>query len=200
MAPASGKTASPADIPVIGFADKSAFRDWLKENHKQAAGIWIHFAKKNSGIPSVTYHEALDVALCYGWIDGLKKSHDAKTFVQKFTPRRARSIWSKINRDKALALVANGQMRAAGLAEMERAKKDGRWEAAYESQSRAQIPDDLQLALDANPRAAKFFATISSQNRYAILFRIHNAKKAETRAKKIAQFVEMLERKETIHP
>jgi uncharacterized protein YdeI (YjbR/CyaY-like superfamily) len=147
----------------------------------------------------VSYPEALDVALCYGWIDSQKKGHDATTFLQKFTPRGARSIWSTINRDKALALSKIGKMKPAGAAEVERARKDGRWDAAYEPQARAEIPPDLQAALDANPRAAKFLTTISSQNRYAILFRVHNAKRPETRARRIADFVAMLERHETVH-
>jgi len=150
-------------------------------------------------VQSVTYPEALDVALCFGWIDGQKKSDTAATWLQKFTPRSKRSIWSKINREKALALIAGGRMKPAGLQEIERAKADGRWEAAYESQSRAEVPADLQAALDANPKANVFFATLNSQNRYAVLFRIHHAKKAETRARRIKQFVEMLAKGEKLH-
>ncbi|HXF25271.1 MAG TPA: YdeI/OmpD-associated family protein, partial [Gemmatimonadaceae bacterium] len=172
---------------------------WLDRHHTTSAGIWIRIAKKGSGIPSVSHPEALDVALCYGWIDSQRKGYDEKTFIQKFTPRGARSIWSVINRDKAIALLESGKMMPAGISEMERAKKDGRWEAAYASQATIEVPPDLQAALDAKPRAARFFTTLTSQNRYAILFRIHNAKRAETRAKRIADFVAMLERHETIH-
>ena len=199
MAPAKKKSVKPSDIPILPFADQTAWNKWLDKHHVTSPGIWIHFAKKGSGIPSVSYHEALDVALCYGWIDSQKKGHDEETFLQKFTPRGARSIWSTINRDKALALIDSGRMMPAGLAQIERAKSDGRWDAAYASQSTIEVPDDLQAALNASPRAAKFFKTLTSQNRYAILFRIHNAKRAETRVKKIAEFVAMLERHETIH-
>lgn len=199
MAGARKKTAAPADIPIVPFADEAEWSDWLDEHHAKSTGIWIRIAKKGSGIPSVAYPEVLDVALCYGWIDGQRKGHDERTFLQKFTPRGARSIWSVINRNKAVALHESGRMRPAGIAEMERAKKDGRWEAAYASQATIEVPADLQAALDAKPRAAKFFRTLTSQNRYAILFRVHNAKRAETRAKRIADFVAMLDRHETIY-
>jgi uncharacterized protein YdeI (YjbR/CyaY-like superfamily) len=199
MARAPNKVASQTEIPIVPFADQAAWNKWLDKHHADSPGIWIHFAKKGSGIPSVSYPEALDVALCYGWIDSQKKGHDEKTFPQKFTPRGARSIWSAINRDKALALIDSGRMMPAGLAQVERAKSDGRWNAAYASPAKIEVPDDLQAALDAKPRAAEFFATLTSQNRYAILFRIHNAKRAETRAKKIAEFVAMLGRHETIY-
>lgn len=199
MTPTPRKNTVAPEIPILPFVSKAAWKEWLDRNGASSAGIWIHFAKKASGIASVTYAEALDVALCYGWIDSQKKGHDEKTFLQKFTPRGARSIWSTINCAKAVALVGCGDMMPAGFAEIERAKRDGRWDAAYEPQARIQVPTDLQAALDANQRAAKFFATLTSQNRYAILFRIHGAKKAETRAARIAKFVEMLERHETIH-
>lgn len=199
MARAAKGVAAPADIPVIPFPTQSAWASWLEKNHAASTGVWIHFAKKDSGIPSVTYPEALDVALCYGWIDSQKKSHDAKTFVQKFTPRGKRSIWSTINRDKALALIESRAMKPAGLTEVERARSDGRWESAYAPQARATVPADLQAALDANEKASAFFATLKGQNRYAILFRIHTAKKPETRARRIAEFVAMLERHETFH-
>lgn len=193
------KPTAPREIPIVPFATRAAWGKWLDKNHATSAGIWIQFAKKASGIPSVSYPEAVDVALCYGWIDSQKKAHDTKTFLQKFTPRGTRSIWSRINRDKALALTESGKMKPAGAAAVERAQKDGRWDAAYEPQARAEVPPDLQAALDANPRATEFFTTISSQNRYAILFRIHNAKRPETRARRIADFVAMLERHETLH-
>jgi len=148
----------------------------------------------------VTYAEALEVALCWGWIDGHKKAHDEVAWLQKFTPRRAKSLWSKINCAKAEALMASGAMRPPGLAAIESAKRDGRWDAAYASQSRATVPGDLQAALDASPKAKAFFATLKSVNRYAILFRVHTAKKAETRAKRIAEFVAMLAAHRTVHP
>jgi len=199
MARASNKPAASTEIPIVPFASQAAWNKWLDKHHATSPGIWIRIAKKGSGIPSVSHPEALDVALCYGWIDSQRKGYDEKTFIQKFTPRGARSIWSVINRDKALALLESGKMMPAGISEMERAKKDGRWEAAYASQATIEIPPDLQAALNAKPRAAEFFTTLTSQNRYAILFRIHNAKRAETRAKRIADFVAMLARHETIY-
>ena len=197
----TGKIAKPesTDVPILPFADKKAWDRWLEKNHAKASGVWIMIGKKSSATRSVTYLEALDVALAYGWIDSQKRGHDETRFLQKFTPRGKRSIWSAVNRAKAVALIASGDMKPAGLAEVERARSDGRWEAAYEPQSKAQVPPDLQVALDTNPGASKFFATLSSQNRYAILFRVHTARKAETRAKRIEQFVAMLARRETIH-
>ncbi|MEO7101736.1 MAG: YdeI/OmpD-associated family protein [Gemmatimonadaceae bacterium] len=183
----------------VAFATDVAWSKWLDKNHATSNGVWIVIGKKGSGIASVTHAEALDVALSFGWIDGQRRGRDEKTFFQRFTPRRARSIWSQINRDKAIALTESGRMRPAGAREMDRAKKDGRWDAAYAPQAQAQVPPDLQAALDANKKAATFFATLSSQNRYAILFRIHNAKRAETRARRIADFVAMLARHETLH-
>lgn len=157
-------------------------------------------AKKDSGITSVNHAEALEVALCYGWIDGQRKAEDDKYFLQRFTPRTPRSTWSKINRDKALKLIEEGRMQPAGLAEVDRARADGRWDAAYDAQSVATVPPDLQAALDANPKAAAFFAKLDSRNRYAVLFRTQGAKKPETRARRIAQFVGMLAKGEKIHP
>ncbi len=188
-----------ADLPLLPFASAEAFNDWLAGHHAEAPGLWLKLAKKDSGIASVTYPEALDVALCYGWIDGQKGSVDAAWWRQKFTPRGTRSLWSKINREKAEALIASGRMQPAGLAEVERARRDGRWEAAYDSQSKAEVPEDLAAALAENPAARDFFATLDSANRYAVLFRVHNAKRPETRARKITQFVEMLARGEKIH-
>jgi uncharacterized protein YdeI (YjbR/CyaY-like superfamily) len=186
-------------LPVILFAQPSDWAAWL-EAHHAAKGLWLRIAKKGSGLQSVTYNEALEVALCYGWIDGQKQQWDDASWLQKFTPRSAKSIWSKINRDKAEALIASGRMQPAGLREVQRAQQDGRWEAAYDSQSKATVPADFQAALDSCPEAGAFFATLNSVNRYAILFRIQTAKKAETRAKRIEQFIEMLARHETIHP
>jgi uncharacterized protein YdeI (YjbR/CyaY-like superfamily) len=188
------------DLLSLPFASKKKWADWLARQHDKSAGVWLKFAKKGSEIPSVTYDEALEVALCYGWIDGQKKGFDDKYWLQKFTPRGARSIWSKINTEKAEKLIKSGEMEAAGLKVIEAAKQDGRWDAAYESQKNISVPDDFQAELDKNPKAKASFATLNSVNRYAILFRIHNAKKAETRVRRIQQFVEMLERGEKLYP
>ncbi len=188
------------ETPILAFATSRAWGKWLASHHASSSGIWMKLAKKDSGVPSVTYAEAIDVALVWGWIDGQKRRHDDAFWLQRFTPRGKKSIWSRINRDKALALVAAGKMKPPGLAEIERAKSDGRWDAAYDSQSRAAVPDDLAAAFDANPRAGAFFATLDSANRYAVLFRIHHAKKAETRAARVARFVAMLAKHEKIHP
>jgi uncharacterized protein YdeI (YjbR/CyaY-like superfamily) len=187
------------DTPVLAFKTPKPWATWLAKHHDQSKGLWLRLAKKGSDIPSITYAEALDVALCYGWIDGPKKGEDDQYWQQKFTPRGARSIWSKINCGKVDALIEQGLMTPAGLKAVERAKADGRWDAAYEGQRKATVPPDLQAALDANPKAKAFFATLNSVNRYAILFRTHSAKKPETRARRIAQFVEMLAKHEKIH-
>jgi uncharacterized protein YdeI (YjbR/CyaY-like superfamily) len=187
------------DFPQLPFASDAEWEAWLAEHHEGSNGVWIKMAKKSSGITSVAYPEVLDTAICFGWIDGRREALDDRYFLQRFTPRRARSRWSKINREKAEALVACGRMRPAGLAEVERAKADGRWDAAYEGQASIAVPDDLQRELDARPAAAAFFAQLSSQNRYAILYRLHDAKRPETRARRLAQFVAMLEAGETIH-
>jgi uncharacterized protein YdeI (YjbR/CyaY-like superfamily) len=191
---------SSNDIPILRFAQPKDWAAWLDENHSTSAGVWLRLAKKAAGISSVSYAEAVEVALCYGWIDSQKKSYDETSWVQKFTPRGAKSIWSKINREKVQALIASGQMKPAGLAAVEQAQQDGRWAAAYDSYSSATVPDDFQAALDSNEQAKAFFATLNSRNRYAILFRIQTAKKAETRAKRIQQFVQMLEKHETVYP
>lgn len=187
------------DFPSLPFASKKKWADWLAKQHDKSTGIWLKLAKKGSEIPSVTYDEAVDTALCYGWIDGQKKGFDDKYWLQKFTPRGARSIWSKINTERVEKLIKSGEMKPAGLKVVEAAKQDGRWDAAYESQKNISVPDDLQTALDQNPKAKAFFAALNSANRYAILFRIHNAKKAETRFRRIQQFVEMLERGEKLY-
>lgn len=186
-------------LPVLLFPDPKAWSVWLEEHHATSPGIWLRIAKKSAALKSVTYAEALETALLYGWIDGQKKSFDDASWVQKFTPRGPRSIWSKINREKAEALIAGGRMQPAGLAAVEQAKQNGRWDAAYDRQGAATVPADLQAALDESPRAKAFFATLNSVNRYAILFRIQTVKKAETRAKKIQQFVKMLEEEKKIH-
>jgi uncharacterized protein YdeI (YjbR/CyaY-like superfamily) len=190
----------PAELPVRLFKDDAAWEAWLAKQHANSPGVWLRFAKAASNVKSVSYAEALEVALCYGWIDGQRKAFDDATWLQKFTPRGKRSIWSKINREKVQRLVENGRMQPAGLEAVERAKANGQWDSAYDSHRTAQVPDDLQRALEANPKAKAFFATLNSANRYAILFRIQTAKRAETRARKIEQFVGMLERHEVFHP
>jgi uncharacterized protein YdeI (YjbR/CyaY-like superfamily) len=197
MLPAMG---TAAEQPEIAFATIAEFEAWLDEQHDRSDGIWLRFAKKGSGIPSVTYAEVLQVALAYGWIDGQTKSIDETWYRQRWTPRRKRSLWSTRNRKFAEDLIAAGRMRPAGLAEVERAKADGRWDAAYDGPARATVPDDLQAALDANPAAAEAFAGLDKQNRYAILHRVQTARRAETRERRIAQFVEMLARGERLYP
>jgi len=188
------------NLPSLAFASKKKWSDWLAKQHDKSTGAWLKIAKKDSGIPSVTYEDALDVALRYGWIDGQKKAFDDKYWLQKFTPRGPKSIWSKINTEKVERLIASGEMKPAGLKAIELAKQDGRWDAAYASQKNISVPEDFQAALDDNKKAKAFFTTLNSVNRYAILFRIHNVKKPETRVQRIQQFVEMLERNEKIYP
>ena len=187
-------------LQVMSFETQHDWETWLKEHHTDTKGIWLKLAKKAAGTPSVSYAEALDSALCYGWIDGQKATFDDKYWLQKFTPRGARSIWSKVNCDKATALIAEGRMQPAGLRQVELARSDGRWEAAYESQSKITIPDDFQRELDKNQRAKEFFSTLDSANRYAILFRIQTAKKPETRSARIQKFIEMLAQHQKLHP
>jgi uncharacterized protein YdeI (YjbR/CyaY-like superfamily) len=184
---------------VLAFESDAHWEAWLQEHHATSDGVWVKIAKKGSGIPTVAYPEVLDTALCFGWIDGQRKALDDSYFLQRFTPRRARSRWSQINRDKVAALTKAGRMRPAGLAEVERAKADGRWDAAYAGGRTMEVPDDLQRELDARPGAAAFFATLNSQNRYSILYRLHDAKRPETRARRLAKFVAMLEAGETIY-
>lgn len=192
-------TPKSAELPVRLFKNEAAWEAWLAKHHARSAGLWLRIAKKGSNVRSVSYAEALDVALCWGWIDGQKRAFNEDKFLQKFTPRSKRSIWSKINREKVRRLIENGRMQSSGLEAVERAKANGQWDAAYDSSRTAQVPDDFQSALDANPRAKAFFATVSSANRYAVLFRIQTVKRAETRAKKIEQIIGMLERHETFH-
>lgn len=187
-------------LPILPFASPRKWEEWLDKHHQTSKGLWLKLAKKDTGIDSVTYAEALDVALCYGWIDGQKGALDDTFWLQKFTPRTARSKWSKVNRDKATALIKDRRMKPAGLAAVEQARSDGRWEAAYDAQSKASVPEDLQRELDRNPEAAAFFATLDSANRYAVLYRVQEAKKPETRARRIEKFVAMLERGEKVHP
>jgi uncharacterized protein YdeI (YjbR/CyaY-like superfamily) len=186
-------------LPRIHFPSAAEWEQWLDDNHTVAEGVWIKIAKKDAGTESVRYPEVLESALCFGWIDGRREALDERHFLQRFTPRRPRSRWSRINREKAERLIAARRMRAAGLAEVERARADGRWEAAYEGQKSITVPDDLQRELDARPKAKAFFAALSSQNRYAILYRLQDAKKPETRGRRLAKFVAMLEAGEAIH-
>jgi len=188
------------NVPIMSFETQQDWEAWLKENHAETKGIWLKIAKKEARTSSVSYAEALDSALCYGWIDGQKAAFDDKYWLQKFTPRTAKSIWSKVNCGKAEALIAEGRMQPEGLRQVELAKSDGRWERAYESQSKITIPDDFQSELDKNPKAQDFFNTLDSANRYAFLFRIHAAKKPETRSAKIQKFVEMLHQQQKLHP
>jgi uncharacterized protein YdeI (YjbR/CyaY-like superfamily) len=191
---------SAPDLPTLAFETPRAFSGWLARNHATSRGLWIKFAKTASGIVSITYPEALEAALCWGWIDGQNRRIDDTWYVQRFTPRGARSIWSKINCAKATALIEAGKMKPAGLAAIERAQQDGRWARAYDSPSRATVPDDLAAALARNARASAFFTGLDSQNRYAILHRVQTAKKPETRARRIAGFVKMLARREKLYP
>jgi uncharacterized protein YdeI (YjbR/CyaY-like superfamily) len=188
------------NLPIISFATQQDWEAWLEEYHANTRGIWLKIAKKETRIPSVSYAEALESALCYGWIDGQKASFDEQYWLQKFTPRGPKSMWSKINCDKVTALLASGRMQPAGIRHVEQAKADGRWDAAYESQSKMTIPDDFQRELDNNPKAMEFFTTLNSVNRYAILYRIQTAKKPETRAARISKFITMLSEHQKIYP
>jgi uncharacterized protein YdeI (YjbR/CyaY-like superfamily) len=189
----------PDDLPILLFACPPELEAWLEQHHGSSDGFWLKVAKKGSGEVSVTYAEALELALCFGWIDSQKRGHDEKFFLQRFTPRRPGGRWSRINRDKAEALLAAGAVRPAGLAEIEAAQVDGRWEAAYEGQRTAKVPEDLQRELDANSAAREFFAALDSTNRYAVIYRLNDAKKPETRERRLRKFIAMLERGEKIH-
>ena len=196
----SRKSAAQPDVsPIRLFRSKNEWAAWLDKSHRKSPGLWLRLAKKDSGLRSVTYPEALEIALCHGWIDAQKRPENEQTWLQRFTPRSTRSIWSKINREKAETLIANGAMKAAGLEAVESAKQDGRWKSAYDSSSKSTVPADLQAALNHNPQARAFFQTLDRANRYAILWRIQTVKKAETRTRKVQQFIAMLERKQKIH-
>lgn len=186
--------------PKLSFINQEAWEAWLETHGETVTGVWLRIARRSAEQSTVSYAEAVESALCYGWIDGQKQAENEHYWLQRFTPRTAKSIWSKINTAKAEALITAGRMRLAGLRAIELAKQDGRWEAAYSPAGTSTVPDDLQQALDANPKAKQFFATLNGQNRYAILFRIQNVKKAETRAKKITQFIDMLNKGEKLHP
>jgi uncharacterized protein YdeI (YjbR/CyaY-like superfamily) len=187
------------NLPILEFTDRAAWQSWLDEEHESSRGVWIKIAKKASGIPTVTHAEALEDALCHGWIDGQRAPHDDTHFLQRFTPRRPRSRWSEINRDKAIQLIEQGRMKPAGLAQIQAAKADGRWEAAYAPQSSQAVPEDFQRALDDNPAANEFFKTLKGVRRYAFLYRIGDAKRPETRARRIKEYVALLAEARTLN-
>jgi len=191
--------APPDEKPVKAFATTAMWAAWLEKNHAKSAGLWVQLMKKDSGKKSITYAEALDEALCYGWIDGQKRSYDETSWLQKFTPRGKKSLWSKVNQGKIEALDKAGRMKPAGWAAVEAAKADGRWDAAYEPQSKVTIPDDFAALLARNPKAGAFYATLKGASRYAFLFRLQTVKKAETRIRKMDEFVAMLARGEAPH-
>ena len=187
-------------LPILAFPSREAWAAWLDDHHTDSAGVWLALAKKGAGEAGVSYGDAVEVALCYGWIDGQAGKLDDRFWLQRFTPRRPKSAWSRVNRDRAMALMARGEMRPAGLREVERAQADGRWKAAYEPPSTMSVPDDLQEALTKNPVAAESFAALDRTNRYAILHRIHAAKKPETRSRRIETFVTMLADGKKLYP
>jgi uncharacterized protein YdeI (YjbR/CyaY-like superfamily) len=193
-------TAERAELPVLSFPSRADWERWLDAEHAASDGLWLKIAKKDTGVETVSHAEALEAAICFGWIDGQRRALDDTYFLQRFTPRRARSKWSRINREKASELIERGAMRPAGLREVERAQADGRWDAAYEPQSTAAVPDDLQRALDENEAARDFFATLDSRNRYAILYRVGDARRPETRARRIETYVAMLAEGKTLYP
>lgn len=193
------KKSSRATGLIRGFRTPKDFRDWLEKNHTKSDGLWVRIAKKDSGTKSITYAEALEVALCFGWIDALKLPESEKAWLQRFLPRRPKSLWSKINREKALALIESGSMHSAGLAEIERAKSDGRWDAAYDSPARATVPPEFQRELDRRPKAKAFFETLSKINRFAIIWRVQTARTVETREARVRTLIEMLEKEKTLH-
>ena len=197
--PGPGIEESRAGLPVLAFAGEAAWEKWLAKNHAASAGLWIRIAKVGRGVRSVSYPESVNTALCYGWIDG-QKAGGEDSWDQKITPRGKRSIWSKLNRERVAALREAGRMRPSGEAEVARAQADGRWEAAYDSPKTSAVPPDFQAALDKSKTAAAFFAGLNSANRYAILWRLQTAKKPETRAKRLADSIAMLKRKEKPYP
>ncbi len=188
------------ELPIIHFASRDTWKVWLAEQHTSSSGLWLKIAKKGSGIATVSYAEALEVALCYGWIDSQKGGFDDEYFLQRFTPRKPKGKWSKINRTKATDLIERCEMQPAGLREVEQARADGRWDAAYEGQGTATVPEDLRRELERNEAAREFFATLDSANRYAVLYRVQEAKRPETRARRINKYVAMLAGGKKIHP
>jgi len=192
--------AEKPELPILEVPDQAAWRRWLQFNHDAAAGVWLKFAKKGSPAKTVTYGEAVEEALCFGWIDGQSRRLDEHFYLQRFTPRRRRSVWSQINRQKATRLIAEGRMAPAGLAQVEAAQADGRWENAYQSQSEATVPEDLQQALDENPQAKQFFETLTGSTRYAFLFRLHQVRTPAKRAERIAGYIQLLSAGKTLNP
>lgn len=190
----------PLDYPIQAFTSQAKWETWLKKHHQAKPGLWLRIYKKDTKKPTVTYDEALEVALCYGWIDGQVKSYDAESWIQKFTPRRAKSLWSKRNTGIVERLIQEGKMQPAGLAQIEAAKKDGRWEQAYDGQKDMEMPKDFLAALQKSKKAWAFFQTLTAANRFAMAYRIHQAKRPETRIKHITHFVEMLAKGKTVHP
>ncbi len=197
--PATKKKSAKPDLVVKRFRSQAAWEKWLEKHHELSPGVWLEFAKKESGLTTVSYKEALEVALCYGWIDGLVAGVDAKVYRQRFTPRRARSKWSQINRAAVERLHAVGRLAPAAVRQMAEAQRDGRWDAAYPSPSQIRPPEDLQAALEKYPEARRFFEGLNSQNRYAILYRLHDAKRPETRSRRLEEFVRMLREGKTLH-
>lgn len=189
-----------ADVETMLFPSQAAFAQWLAAHHDGSAGVWLQHAKKGAPIPTVSYQEALEVALCFGWIDGQKRSLDVHHYLQRWTPRRPRSLWSKVNREKVLRYIEEGKMQPSGMAEIARAQKDGRWDAAYDSSSTATIPPELQAAFAEHPGAAEFFATLNAQNRYAVLFRVQTAITPATKTRKSREYAAMLARHEMLNP
>lgn len=194
------KAKAPKPMVKRLFKKQDAWHAWLEKHHDDPEGLWLHFAKKGAGVTTLTYDEALETALCFGWIDGQLRTHDEQTFVRKFTQRRARSIWSKVNRAKAEKLIESGRMQPPGHRAIERAREGGEWDSAYDSARTAAVSADFQAALDASKKAAAFFARLNSANRYAVLWRIQTARSAELRAKRIAEMIAMLKKQETFHP
>ncbi len=186
------------NLPVILFETEQSWINWLEEN-TSAAGVWMRIAKKKSGVTSISYQQALDIAICYGWIDGQKNKYDEKTFLQRFTPRKTTSNWSKVNKEKAQQFISEGKMKPAGLATIENAKKTGAWDKAYDSQSNAKVPADFKKALNENPKALAFFKALDKINRFSIIYRIQTARTDEKRSEKIKLLIEMLERNEKFH-
>jgi len=188
------------DLPIMPFASDKLWEKWLKANHASSRGVWLKIAKSASGVDTVTYAQALETALCYGWIDGQKDAFDARSWLQRFTPRKPGGRWSKINRQKAERLIDEGRMKPAGMKLIEEARASGAWDTAYDSQRAAAVPDDLVRGLNAKPAAREFFESLDSANRYAILYRIHEARSAETRARRIEKFIGMLQARKKVHP
>ncbi|MDX1413248.1 MAG: YdeI/OmpD-associated family protein [Candidatus Promineifilaceae bacterium] len=187
------------DLPIIPFATQEEWEQWLENNHESAPGVWLKLAKKSSKIQSVSYAQAVESALCYGWIDGLKNRYDDQYWLQRFTHRRPKSKWSRLNRERAEQLIEEGRVKSSGMKEIEEAMADGRWDKAYEPQATITVPNDFQQCLDENPTAREFFAGLNSRNRYAILFQIEDAKRPETRARRIKKFIDLLNEQKKLY-